>query len=70
MKLCSRSLTLPPAIVTRVAPMLIDDLADVKITTRKRAPASRPHQLVKLDVEGRTHGNVWVFLAAPSWIGQ
>jgi len=50
--------------------MLIDDLADVKITTRKRAPASRPHQLVKLDVEGRTHGNVWVFLAAPSWIGQ
>jgi len=47
---------------------LIDDLAEV-ITTRKRA-ASRPHRLVKLDVEGRTHGNVWVFLAAPSWIGQ
>ncbi len=47
---------------------LIDDLAEV-ITTRKRA-ASRPHRLVKLDVEGKTRGNVWAFLAAPSWIGS
>ena len=46
---------------------LIDDLAEV-ILTRKRA-AARPHRLVKLDMEGRTFGNVWVFLAAPSWIG-
>ena len=46
---------------------LIDDLAEI-ITTRKRA-AQRPHRLVKLEVEGPTDGNVWVFLAAPSWVG-
>jgi len=46
---------------------LIDDLAEI-ILTRRRA-AARPHRLVKLDMEGRTFGNVWVFLAAPSWIG-
>ena len=47
---------------------LIDDLAEI-IVTRRRA-SSRPHRLVKLDMEGRTFGNVWVFLAAPSWIGS
>ena len=30
---------------------------------------ARPHRLVKLDMEGRTFGNVWVFLAAPKWVG-
>ena len=46
---------------------LIDDLAEI-ILTRRRA-AARPHRLVKLDQDHDTHGNVWVFLAAPSWIG-
>ena len=46
---------------------LIDDLSEI-VKTRKRA-ASRPHRLIKLDSARVTDGNVWVFLAAPSWFG-
>ena len=49
---------------------IIDDLAEV-VTTRKRAIA-RPHRLIRLDrgaAQTSAHAPVYVFLAAPSWVG-